>query len=184
MASPSLPPWRHPLHDVTPSVTSATTPTLSWVCGDRIISVKVLAAILFPGFGSRVETECGGTRKRSGGEVKGKKASGRGSQQSCPVSDTVYPALLPLMCILRLLAADWTDTTADKNGIVYFAERKNLVSARVPPHSVFTLHPLLATTTHYYSNRKETKWKQNITAPQVTATYLDSRRSFVARSWW
>ena len=56
--------------------------------------------------GGRVETESGGTRKRTGGEVKGKKANGGGSQQSCPVSDTVYPALLPLMRILRLLAAD------------------------------------------------------------------------------
>jgi len=54
----------------------------------------------------RVETESGGTRKRTGGEVKGEKANGGGSQQSCPVSDTVYPALLPLMRILRLLAAD------------------------------------------------------------------------------
>jgi len=35
----------------------------------------------------RVETESGGTRKRTGGEVKGKKANGGGSQQSCPVSE-------------------------------------------------------------------------------------------------
>ena len=55
---------------------------------------------------SRVETESGGTRKRTGGEVKGEKANGGGSQQPCPVSDTVYPALLPLMRILRLPAAD------------------------------------------------------------------------------
>ena len=39
--------------------------------------------------GGRVETECDGTRKRTGGEVKGKKANGGGSQQSCTVSDTV-----------------------------------------------------------------------------------------------
>jgi len=92
----------------------------------------------------RVETESDGTRKRTGGEVKGKKTNGGGSQQSCPVSDTVYPALLPLMRILRLLAADWSDTPADKNGLVHFAERPNLVSARVPPHSVFTI-PTLCT---------------------------------------
>ena len=54
----------------------------------------------------RAETECDGTRKRTGGEVKGKKANGRGSQQSCTVSDTVYPALLPLMRTPRLPAAD------------------------------------------------------------------------------
>jgi len=56
--------------------------------------------------GVRAETECDGTQKRTGGEVKGKKANGGGSQQSCPVSDTVYPALLPLMRIPRLPAAD------------------------------------------------------------------------------
>ena len=54
----------------------------------------------------RAETECDGTRKRVGGEVKGKKANGGGSQQSCTVSDTVYPALLPLMRTPRLPAAD------------------------------------------------------------------------------
>ena len=31
---------------------------------------------------SRVETESGGTRRRTGGEVKGKEANGVGSQQS------------------------------------------------------------------------------------------------------
>jgi len=31
--------------------------------------------------------ECDGTRKRTGGEVKGKKANGGGSQQSCTVSE-------------------------------------------------------------------------------------------------
>jgi len=50
--------------------------------------------------------ECDGTRKRTGGEVKGKKANGGGSQQSCTVSDTVYPALLPLMRTPRLPAAE------------------------------------------------------------------------------
>ena len=44
----------------------------------------------------------------------------------------VYPALLPLMRTLRLPAFDWTDAPADLNGLVRFAERRNLVSARVP----------------------------------------------------
>ena len=84
----------------------------------------------------RAETECDGTRKRTGGEVKGKKANGGGSQQSCTVSDTVYPALLPLMRTPRLPAADWTDTPADINGLVRFAGKPSLVSARVPSRSV------------------------------------------------
>jgi len=33
-------------------------------------------------FSGRAETECDGTRKRTGGEVKGKKANGGGSQHS------------------------------------------------------------------------------------------------------
>ena len=53
--------------------------------------------------------------------------------------NAVYPALLPLMRTPRLPAAHWTDTPADINGLVRFAGRPNLVSARVPSHSVFTL---------------------------------------------
>jgi len=37
--------------------------------------------------GSRVETESDGTRRSTGGEVKGKKANGVGSQHSCTVSE-------------------------------------------------------------------------------------------------
>ena len=46
----------------------------------------------------------------------------------------VYPALLPLMRTTRLPVVDWTDTAADLNGLVRFAERRSLVSARAPPH--------------------------------------------------
>ena len=48
--------------------------------------------------------------------------------------NTVYPALLPLIRTPRLPVVDWTDVPADLNGIVRFAERPNLVSARVPSH--------------------------------------------------
>ena len=46
----------------------------------------------------------------------------------------VYPSLLPLMRTPRLPVVDWTDAPADLNGLVRFAERWNLVSARVPSH--------------------------------------------------
>ena len=42
----------------------------------------------------------------------------------------VYPALLPLMRTPRLPVVDQTDAPADLNGLVRFAERRNLVSAR------------------------------------------------------
>jgi hypothetical protein len=46
----------------------------------------------------------------------------------------VYPALLPLMRTRRLPVVDRTDAPADLNKLVRFAERRNLVSARVPSH--------------------------------------------------
>ena len=46
----------------------------------------------------------------------------------------VYPALLPLMRTPRLPVVDRTDAPAELNGLVRFAERRNLVSARVPSH--------------------------------------------------
>ena len=44
----------------------------------------------------------------------------------------MYPALLTLMRTPRLPAFDWTEAPADLNGLVRFAERRNLFSARVP----------------------------------------------------
>jgi len=52
----------------------------------------------------------------------------------------VYPALLPLMRTPRLSAVDRTDAPANLNGLVRFAERLNLVSARVPSHFKRSLH--------------------------------------------
>jgi len=45
-----------------------------------------------------------------------------------------YPALLPLMRTPRLPVVDWTDAPADLNGLVRFAVKRDLVSARVPSH--------------------------------------------------
>jgi len=45
-----------------------------------------------------------------------------------------YPALLPLMRTPRLPVVDLTDVPVDLNGLVRFAERRNLVSVRVPSH--------------------------------------------------
>jgi hypothetical protein len=51
----------------------------------------------------------------------------------------VYPALLPPMRTPRLPVVDWTDGPTDLNGLVRFAERWNLVSARVPSHFKLSL---------------------------------------------
>ena len=94
----------------------------------------------------RVQLKRDGTRWCMGGEVKGKLANGVGSQSpshrfTLP-RNLVYPALLPLMRTPRLPAVDWTDTTADLNGLVHFAERPDLVSACVPSHFRRTLHKI------------------------------------------
>ena len=46
----------------------------------------------------------------------------------------VYLALLPLMRTPRLPVVDWTDAPADLKVLIHFAERRNLVSSRVPSH--------------------------------------------------
>jgi len=53
----------------------------------------------------------------------------------------VYPALLPLMRTPRLSVVNWTDDPADLNELVRFAERRNLISARVPSHFNWPLTP-------------------------------------------
>ena len=56
--------------------------------------------------------------------------------------NVVYPALLPLIRTPWLPVVDWTDAPADLNGLVCFAERRNLVTARVPSHFKRSLHLL------------------------------------------
>ena len=81
-------------------------------------------------FFSRIQLKCDGTRWCMGGEVKGKLANGVGSQYPSRYLGT----LLPPMRTPRLPAVEWTDAPADLNGLTRYAERRNLVSAHVPPH--------------------------------------------------
>ena len=53
----------------------------------------------------------------------------------------VYPVPLTLMRTTRLPVVDRTEDSADLNGLVRFAERRNLVSARVPSHFKRSLPP-------------------------------------------
>ena len=43
---------------------------------------------------------------------------------------------------------------------------------------------VIARYTDCYMYRRETSWKRKITAPQVAATSLGSRRGSVACTWW
>jgi len=107
---------------------------------------------------SRVQLKCDGTRWRTGGEVKGKTGewSGYSILFTLP-RNMVYPALLPLTRTPRLPVVDWTDTPDNLNGLVRFAERRNLVSARVPllfkcslpmPHFLRVKYPDVKLATH------------------------------------
>jgi hypothetical protein len=46
----------------------------------------------------------------------------------------VYPALLQLIHTSRLQVVDWTDAPVGLNGLVGFADRRNLVSAHEPSY--------------------------------------------------
>jgi len=80
----------------------------------------------------------------------------------------VYAALLPLMRIPQLPVVDWTDAPADLNGLIRFAERRNLVSARVPSHFKHSL-PYLET-----ENNKQIKlqFNRNIYILYYSVAYL------------
>jgi len=77
-----------------------------------------------------------GTRWRTVGEIKGKHASAVGSQYLSHYLATWCIQHYYRWCAhLGWPAVDWTDAPADLNGIVLFAEERNVISARVPSHS-------------------------------------------------
>jgi hypothetical protein len=81
-----------------------------------------------------------GTRWRKGGEVKGKLANAVGSQYSSYYLGTCCIQHYYRWCA-HLDCQYSTELTppADLNGLVRFAERRNLFSARVPSHFKRTL---------------------------------------------
>ena len=76
----------------------------------------------------RVQLKCDGTQWRTGGGVKG---NWRMEWVACTLHTTSEHAL---MRTSRMPVVDWTDGPADLNALVRFAERRNMVSARVPSH--------------------------------------------------
>jgi len=84
---------------------------------------------------SRLPVKCDGTRWCTGAEVKGKLANGLGSQYSSRYLGTWCIQHYYRWCA-HLGCHQSTELTspADLNGLVRFAERRNLVSARVPSH--------------------------------------------------
>ena len=66
----------------------------------------------------------------------------------------VYPAFVPLMHTRRLPVVDSTDAPADLNGLVRFAERGNLASARVPSYFKRNLHILARHVSNKFVHRQ------------------------------
>ena len=83
---------------------------------------------------SRARSEPGGTRWRTGGEVKGKLANGVGSKYSYATSERGLSSITQADAHTSA-ASSRTDAPTDLNGLVRFGERRNLVSARVPSGS-------------------------------------------------
>ena len=110
----------------------------------------------FKSAGVSVQLTTGGRDVRIGGSNAGYtmyrgSVKGTGYQFHSPVSPSLPPVshrvpsrfnrtLLPLMRTPLLPVVEWTDTPANLNGLVRFAERWNLVSACVPSHFKHSLH--------------------------------------------
>ena len=104
----------------------------------KFISCATVFSILFV---CRARSEPGGTRWRTGGEVKGKLANGVGSQCSPATSERGLSSITQAEARTpRLPAVDWTGAPTDLNGLVFFGERRTLVSARVPSRSARAIH--------------------------------------------
>ena len=72
----------------------------------------------------RLQLKCDGTRWCTGGEVKGKVANAVGSQYSSHYLGTRCIQHYYRWCAhLGCQQSDWTDSPADLNGFVHFAER-------------------------------------------------------------
>jgi len=114
-------------------------------CGVEIITnipthyVEILFATFYKCAGGaslkvcRVQLKPDGTRWRTWGEVKGNLANGVGSQHPSHYLGTWCIQHYYRWCA-HLACQQSTELTphADLNGLVLFAERRNLVSARVP----------------------------------------------------
>jgi len=79
----------------------------------------------------------------------------------------------------RLPVVDWTDAPADLNGIFRFAERRNLVSARVPSHFNW---PPLPIGIPWVMDCLQIKFKNS--CPLQEETYVSNAKRFVSRVWY
>src|SRR5215467_11755747 len=92
-------------------------------------------------YGSRVNTECSGTRAESRFGLPAKRTS---------------PFMLLVVFMLDSDYSPSSVTTNNINGLVRFAGRPTLLSARVPLHSVFTL-PLMHSRSTVYRGQRHGK---------------------------
>ena len=99
----------------------------------------------------------------------------------------VYPVLRPLMRTPRLPVVHWTDAPADLNGLVRFAERRNLVSARVPLHLKCSLQlalgvQVLQVTTYTLTKRESEVYARWLTrSREIFPEWSSSLRGTICR---
>ena len=104
-----------------------------------------------------------------GGEVKGKLANGLGIQYPSHYLGTCVPSIITADAQTWLPVVDWTEAPADLNGLVRFAERRNLVSARVPSHFNW---PLLRNM-HWCKTQEAIHLWQTLLIKIVTPSYTE-----------
>jgi len=99
--------------------------------------------------------------------VKGKLANGLGSQYSHTTSERGISSITNADAHISA-GSSRPDAPADLNGLVRFAERRNLVSARVPSRfkrrlcfSTFTVSPYIFILLSYFSTLCQFQFKQH-----------------------
>jgi hypothetical protein len=96
----------------------------------------------------------------------------------------MYPALLRLVLTTRLPVVEWTEEPADLNGLVLFAERRNLVSVRVPSH---LKRSLVTYSKEKHSSSEGNRFSANQVIPcilgigRIITAFTSSRQLFL--SW-
>ena len=99
------------------------------------------------------------------------------------ILNMLYPALLPLMRTPRLPLVDWTDAPTDLNGLVRFAERRNLFSMRVSSHFRRSLLWTHLTPQLNYLGRLKTYRPWSLRLPGSVCVYTLKKKKYQNYVW-
>ena len=120
-----------------------------------------------------LRSECGGTRWRTGGEVKGKLANGVGSQYCHTTSGRSVSSIINADAHTSAApAVDWTDSPADLNGLVRLGARQKLVSSCVPSGYARALHAWELWPVSSLSQGDQLRWIPESTISKFEMSFL------------